>query len=243
MRQPFHCLPMLRQRGLHRRFHAPLLLMLAVGVVHAADSTHANPSASKAASAPAPSADTKAPASTTYFQPPPESSIPSNAFGDLVRRGQDLFMNTKALLPNYVGNDLNCVNCHLDRGRKPNSAPLWAAYNMYPAYRKKNNKVNTFVERMQGCFEFSMNGKVPAADSEILTALTTYAYWLSTNAPIGKPLEGRGFSEPPPPKGGYDIARGKLVYENNVHYAMAPTAKGRKWGAQRCFRHCGEKLL
>lgn len=232
MRQPFPCLPMLRQWGLHRRFHAPLLLMLSIGVAHAADTNHP---ASKVASARAPSAVTKAPASTPYFQPPPETSIPSNAFGDLVRRGQDLFMNTKALLPNYVGNDLNCVNCHLDRGRKPNSAPLWAAYNMYPAYRKKNNKVNTFVERMQGCFEFSMNGKVPAADSEILTALTTYAYWLSTNAPIGKPLEGRGFSEPPPPKGGYDIARGKLIYEKQCALCHGSNGEGQKVGGTTVF--------
>ena len=85
-------------------------------------------------------------------------------------------MNTRALAPEYVGNEMNCVNCHIDRGRKANSAPLWAAYTMYPAFRKKNNKVNTFVERMQGCFQFSMNGKAPAADSEVLVALTAYAY-------------------------------------------------------------------
>lgn len=175
------------------------------------------------------------PAGTPYFQPPADSEIPNNAFGDLVRRGQDIFLNTKALAPEYVGNELNCVNCHLDRGRKANSAPLWASYPMYPAYRKKNNKVNTFVERMQGCFQFSMNGKPPAADSEVMTALTTYAYWLSTGAPIGKALPGRGFDEPPPPKGGYDIARGKGVYEKQCAICHGDHGEGQKVGATSVF--------
>lgn len=170
-----------------------------------------------------------------YFQPPADTDIPNNAFGDLVRRGQDIFMNTKALASAYVGNEMNCVNCHLDRGRKANSAPLWAAYPMYPAYRKKNNKVNTFVERMQGCFQFSMNGKPPAADSEILTALTTYAYWMSTGAPTGKSLSGRGFDEPPPPKGGYDIARGKAVYENQCAICHGDNGEGKKVGVTSVF--------
>ncbi len=175
------------------------------------------------------------PVSQQYFQPPADTDIPNNAFGELVRRGQDLFMNTKALAPEYVGNEMNCVNCHIDRGRKANSAPLWAAYPMYPAYRKKNNKVNTYVERMQGCFQFSMNGKPPAADSEILTALTTYAYWLSTGAPTGKALPGRGFDEPPPPKGGYDIARGKAVYEKQCQLCHGENGEGKKVGVTSVF--------
>jgi len=175
------------------------------------------------------------PAGKAYFQPPAEADIPNNAFGDLVRRGQDLFMNTKALVPEYVGNEMNCVNCHIDRGRKANSAPLWAAYTMYPAFRKKNNKVNTFVERMQGCFQFSMNGKAPAADSEVLAALTAYAYWMSSGVPIGKVQPGRGFDEPPPPRGGYDIARGKAVYEKQCALCHGDDGAGKKVGATSVF--------
>lgn len=202
----------------------PLLSTLVIGQALAADSPH-QPSHQ------APPAKEKQP----DFQPPAESDIPDNAFGELVRRGQSLFMNTKALAPEYVGNQMNCVNCHVDRGRRANSAPLWAAYPMYPAYRKKNNKVNTYSERMQGCFQFSMNGKPPPADSEIMTALTTYAYWLSTNAPIGQSLPGRGFSEPPAPKEGYDIARGKTVYEKQCAICHGENGEGQKVGATSVF--------
>lgn len=104
------------------------------------------------------------------FQPPAESSLPDNAFGEMVRQGQALFVETRKNAPHLVGNQLNCVNCHLDQGRRANSAPQWAAYPVYPAFRAKNNKVNTFAERLQGCFQFSMNGKVPAADSPEIKA-------------------------------------------------------------------------
>ncbi|WP_374430783.1 c-type cytochrome [Ideonella dechloratans] len=181
-----------------------------------------------------PQAPAKA-ASSPWFQPPAESSLPNNAFGALVRQGQALFLNTKALAPQYVGNELACVNCHLDRGRKANSAPLWAAYTMYPAYRKKNNKVNSFAERMQGCFQFSMNGKAPAADSEVLSALTAYAYWLSTGAPVGQALPGRGFDEPMPPKGGYDIARGAKVYSAQCAICHGANGEGKKVGVTQVF--------
>ncbi|QWT47119.1 c-type cytochrome [Azospira inquinata] len=170
-----------------------------------------------------------------YFQPPQIGELPNNAFGEMVRRGEALFVNTKALAPQYVGNEMNCVNCHLDRGRKANSAPLWAAYGMYPAYRKKNNKVNTFVERMQGCFQFSMNGKPPAADSEVLTALTAYAYWTATGAPVGKALPGRGFDEPPPPKGGYSLVRGEAVYKGQCALCHGDNGQGQKVGASYVF--------
>lgn len=170
-----------------------------------------------------------------YFKPPSDSELQNNAFGELVRRGEALFVNTKALAPQHVGNEMNCVNCHLDRGRKANSAPLWSAYPMYPAYRKKNNKVNTYVERMQGCFQFSMNGTPPPADSEILAALTAYSYWLSTGAPTGKALPGRGFDEPPPPKGGFNIARGKAVYESQCTLCHGENGEGKKVGVNYVF--------
>ncbi len=174
-------------------------------------------------------------AAAGYFKPPADADIPKNAFGALVRRGEAIFMNTKALAPEYVGNQMNCINCHLDRGRKANSSPLWAAYSMYPAYRKKNNRVNTYAERLQGCFQFSMNGTAPPADSEIIAALTTYSYWLSTGATLGKSLPGRGFDEPPPPPGGYDIARGQKVYEAQCSLCHGKDGEGQKVGVTYVF--------
>lgn len=113
-----------------------------------------------------------------YFQSRDLSKIPEGEFGDKVRKGYELFVNTQQLKGKYVGNQLNCTNCHLDAGSKAYAAPMWAAYLAYPAFRKKNNRVSNFAERIQGCFNFSMNGKAPAADSPELVAISAYSYWL-----------------------------------------------------------------
>ncbi len=177
------------------------------------------------------------------FTPPPDSAIPDDQFGAMVRRGRDIFTNTQKYAKQYVGNGLNCENCHLDAGRRANSGPLWAAYVRYPRYLSKNDAVNTFAERLQGCFEYSMNGKPPPADSEIIAALTTYSYWLATGAPTGKDLAGfdypkQGFASPEAP--GYE--RGRKIYEKDCALCHGNDGQGQKvagayvfpplWGAE-----------
>jgi thiosulfate dehydrogenase len=168
------------------------------------------------------------PDSAPGFAPPPESEIPDDRFGEMVRYGRDLFVNTQQLRGKYVGNDMNCVNCHLDAGRRADSAPLWAAYTMYPAYRKKNDRVNTLEERIQGCFRYSMNGSPPPSGSPELTALITYHYWLAKGAPTGVALEGRGYPELDAPKKQPDIRRGREVFQAQCAICHGDDGMGRK---------------
>ena len=200
----------------------PLLALLAAQV-HAAGIAMEDQS-----QIPAPSASPQA----EYFRPPAESELPDNAYGKLVREGHALFVDTKRRAPQYVGNGLNCSNCHLDQGRLANSSPLWGAYPMYPAYRKKNDKVNTFAERLQGCFQFSMNGgQPPAADSPEITALSVYAYWLASKAPLGVELPGRGYPDVPQPAKGYDLKQGAAVYQAQCAVCHGEQGQGQKVGA------------
>ncbi len=62
--------------------------------------------------------------SVALFEPPEETAIPDGQFGDMVRRGQQIFVDTQTHAAKFVGNELNCTNCHLDQGRKADSAPL-----------------------------------------------------------------------------------------------------------------------
>ena len=110
------------------------------------------------------------------FSPPADADIPDNGFGEMVRLGAAIFHDTQKNAGAFVGNDLQCSNCHIDNGRLAGSAPLWAAYVSYPAYRSKNGHVNTFSERLQGCFKYSMNGKSPPLGDKVLIALESYAY-------------------------------------------------------------------
>ena len=112
-----------------------------------------------------------APSDAKAFAPPAEAAMPTNEFGKSIKLGEQIFTHTQEFAGKYVGNSLNCASCHLDAGRKPNSSPLWAAYLVYPAYRGKNGRVNSFAERLQGCFRYSMNGKAPPLGDPVLVAL------------------------------------------------------------------------
>ena len=175
------------------------------------------------------------PAAEQWFQPPQEADLPANAFGELVLQGRAIFVDTRNQAAEYVGNGMNCTNCHIEQGRKANSAPLWGAYPMYPAYRKKNDKVNSFTERMQGCFQFSMNGTPPPANSHVINALTAYSYWLSTGAPTGQELPGRAYPEVPQPAGGYDIAKGEKVFAEQCAVCHGGDGLGQKSGDDYVF--------
>ncbi len=129
------------------------------------------------------------------YPDPSEMYNQGGPFMAAVQQGYLIFTDTQTYAKEYVGDDLNCRNCHLNAGSMPYSAPLWGAYPAFPAYRSKNNQVNSFQARMQGCFIYSMNGTAPPEGSQTLVALEAYSYWLAQGAPTGLTLPGRGYGE------------------------------------------------
>ena len=162
------------------------------------------------------------------FAPPTRSEIPDDEFGAMVRKGRDIFTDTQQHADQFVGNDLQCANCHLDEGRRPDSAPLWAAWAMYPAYRGKNKHVNDFAERIQGCFRYSMNGTPPPRGDEVLVALESYAYWLASGAPVAKDLAGRGYPELEAPEQPPSFTRGKQVFADHCALCHGRDGQGQR---------------
>lgn len=171
---------------------------------------------------------------TGVFRPPSDSAIKNDPGGDAVRRGQQIFVNTSANAPQYVGNGLSCANCHLDGGRRENAAPMWAAWVAYPKYRSKNKQINTMEDRMRGCFTYSMNaqaspsGGPPPKNAEIYADLETFMHWLATNAPTGKKMDGAGFPTIKETTLGYDPERGARVFSDNCAFCHAPDGQGRR---------------
>ncbi len=169
------------------------------------------------------------------FVPPSEARIPDGPLGDVIRHGRDIFIDTPAQASAYVGNGLTCSNCHMDAGRLANASPLWGAYGMYPQYRKKTGQVNTFGERMQGCFLYSMNGKAPALDSAEMVALETYAWWMAKGVPVGVKLAGTGYpklARPPLPA---SYARGEKLYEKDCALCHGGDGQGRQVAGRNVF--------
>ena len=179
-------------------------------------------------------APTEAAIQPAIFDPPEMSSIPDGPEGDAIRRGMQIFLNPGTNARDFVGNNLACVNCHLDAGRKPDSAPMWAAWVAYPKYRSKNKQINTMEDRVKGCFTYSMNaqdgpaGKPPPPGSDVYKDLEVYFHWLATNAPTGVDMKGAGYPKPKLSAAGYDPARGAQVYAQNCVACHGSDGQGRQ---------------
>ena len=174
-------------------------------------------------SAPAAAAGTRG-----AFRPPPETELPAGEFGDVIRRGRDIFIDTPRAAPGYVGNSLRCASCHLDAGRLADASPLWAAFVSYPAYRSKTKSVTTFQQRLQGCFEYSMNGRAPPLGAPELVALESYSYWLASGAPLDPKIAGRGCPPLAKPAQAPDFARGEQAYAENCALCHGADGAGQR---------------
>lgn len=124
---------------------------------------------------------------------PDESTIPDDETGAAIRRGMQIANHTYKELPDYVGNRLNCTSCHLNNGSEAYAAPWNGMSGIYPIYRSRAGRVNSIQERINGCFQRSMNGKPLPLDSDDMNAMVSYMNWLSQGLPMGVSPEGRGF--------------------------------------------------
>ena len=167
-----------------------------------------------------------APSASISFTPPPESAMPGGKLGQAIRLGKNVFDDTQRFAAQYVGDGLNCENCHLQSGRKAYSAPMWAAYVAFPSYQAKAGKVLTFAARVQACFRFSMNGKVPPANGKVMTALISYCAWLAKGAPVYGNLAGRGYKMLKLPPLKPSVARGKTVFTINCMACHGANGQG-----------------
>ena len=169
-----------------------------------------------------------------FFAPPLESEMPEKQDGEAIRRGREIFLNTGANATPYVGNSLACANCHLDAGRRANSAPMWAAAGLYPKYRGKNKQINTMEDRINGCFTYSMNapggpaGSAPPAGDQIYKDLESYFHWLATGAPNGVSLPGQGFPTLDKPAKAYDRQRGQKIFAEKCSVCHGENGQGRQ---------------
>jgi thiosulfate dehydrogenase len=176
-----------------------------------------------------------------FFKPPLRKDLPKGDFGDSVRRGERLFTQTLDFASRYIGDGPTCANCHLNKGRQPNSAPLWAAWVLYPKYRSKNHRVNNMGDRIRGCFTYSENakdspnGKAPAPGSPVLTDLESYMFWLATGAPTGKKMKGQGYPKLKKPAKPYDPKRGAKVFAANCALCHGVNGQGTKVGKRYVF--------
>jgi thiosulfate dehydrogenase len=132
-------------------------------------------------------------AKTAAFRPPSEAEIPKGPMGDSIRYGAKLLKQTQTYAKDYVGNGLNCTSCHLNGGTTAYASPWVGIWGVFPEYRSRNAKVNALQDRVNDCFQRSMNGKPLPVDGDEMHAILSYMWWLSKDVPTGVDVEGRGF--------------------------------------------------
>lgn len=157
---------------------------------------------------------------------PDRSTIPDGPLGDAIRRGEEIVTRTRETLPEHVGNDLHCTSCHLRGGTVANAGPWVGVVAVFPEFRSRNARVNTIEQRINDCFERSMNGTALDPLSPEMAAIVAYMTWLSQGVPIGREVEGRGFRRipnPPTP----DRERGRAVYAERCAACHGEDGQGR----------------
>jgi thiosulfate dehydrogenase len=174
-------------------------------------------------------------AANAHFHVPGDSAIPAGALGATIRRGRALLNATRDSLPGHVGNDLRCTSCHLDDGRRANAIPWVGVYARFPQYRARNDAVNLLTDRINDCFERSMNGTPVAPDGQDMRDIVAYLAFLSQGYTIGGDATGQGLrkmaSLTP------DLTRGSRVYASTCVACHGAEGQGSVaapplWGAR-----------
>ena len=122
-----------------------------------------------------------------------DAADPDGPLGEAIKLGRRILTHTPENTPAYVGNALNCTSCHLDGGRTRWAAPWVGIWGVFPEYRSRNAKVNALPDRINDCFERSLNGRPLPPDSREMIGILAYMQWLSREVPTGKSVAGRGF--------------------------------------------------
>ncbi|HGZ70000.1 MAG TPA: c-type cytochrome [Nitratifractor sp.] len=116
---------------------------------------------------------------------------PEGPVGEMVKLGEDIILHTDThpLTKDFVGNKLNCANCHLKgEDGKPGTAGSISSWldtaTAFPAWSKREKSVQTLQDRSNNCFMRSMNGKRLIIDSKASIAIAAYITWLSEGKPV-----------------------------------------------------------
>ncbi|MFJ1302403.1 c-type cytochrome [Pseudomonadota bacterium AL_CKDN230030165-1A_HGKHYDSX7] len=147
-----------------------------------------------------------------------------------IRFGQRLLNDTRRLLPANTGASMNCNSCHIQQGKKPLGAPYINTFNTFPQYNPRADRVVTLQDRINGCFQRSMNGKPLARDSAEMAAMMAYMKWLAQDVPHGAKVQIQN-AYPIDTRLVPDTTRGAALYAKHCAACHGDDGAGKKDGA------------
>lgn len=138
--------------------------------------------------------------------------------GREIQYGYELIANTSY----YLGpkgtvaaltNGMNCQNCHLKGGTVPFGNNFGKVFATYPLYRARNNGIQDIYERVNECFQRSLNGKKLDTASREMQAIYAYIKWIGDGVPKGRAFAGTSIMKLPFMNRAADPRRGQSVYQ------------------------------
>ena len=162
---------------------------------------------------------------SSAFETPRLAELSAAPNADQVVRGMRLHLQTKELLPNNVGNSLNCTSCHLNAGTVADGSPFVGVSAFFPSYAPRAGKVVSLEERINGCFRRSMNGKPLPAESADMQAMVAYFDWMKNNTRPEDKVAGRGVGKVDPAIKP-DMQNGRQVYARQCAVCHGDNGQG-----------------
>jgi len=150
----------------------------------------------------------------------------------MIRYGRDLVLNTAHYIgPNgtvgkYLGNKMNCTNCHLDAGTRPFAFNFFSSYARYPQYRSRENEVLDIGQRINNCIMRPHSGIPLPLGSKELIAMECYIRWVGTGVPTGAHVRGDENLDLDLPDRAADPQKGAEVYAKNCASCHGPNGEG-----------------
>ena len=143
-----------------------------------------------------------------------ESADPKVRQGYLLVSESALQMGPMAPDPEnrFTGNNLSWTNCHLKGGTQAGSASWVGVASRSPQFEGRSNGIGTLENRINGCMERSMNGRMLPVDSEPMQAIVAYMQWLGEGLPAGEEKEYEGYAALRIPDRAADLEAGQRVY-------------------------------
>ncbi|MFY0744905.1 c-type cytochrome [Campylobacter sp. LH-2024] len=166
-----------------------------------------------------------------------ESKMPKDSkyaqmviFGNKILNETSKYTGPQAKDPKkrFAGNNLSCSSCHAAAGSVPNQAGFVGIWGRFPQYNARADKVITLADRINGCYERSMNGKRMPENSPEMKAMLTYMQWLSQGVPVGAKIEGQSLKKIDYLTRAADPKKGKKIYMDKCAVCHQENGQGLK---------------
>lgn len=169
------------------------------------------------------------------------NKIPGGKFGEEVRYGRQLMLHTAYYIGpdgvngKYLGNNMNCTNCHQNAGTKPFAMNLVTAFRNYPSYRAREGKVLSLAERINNCIMHPHLGKPLPLDSREMLAFMSYLKWLSDSCNVDKHTLGLKNAQVSFPDTAASPAAGAVLYAKNCARCHGDNGQGKMQPNNICY--------